>query len=74
MSGFRSRSRNKKPCVGYSGADPVSQAAMVVATFCVCALSLAGAIFPILELDHPFEGFVQVSSAPLRSAIAQLGQ
>ena len=47
---------------------------MVVATFCVCALSLAGAIFPILELDHPFEGFVQVSSAPLRSAIAQLGQ
>jgi hypothetical protein len=46
----------------------------VFATLCVCALSLSGAIFLILELDHPFGGFIQVSGAPLRSAIAQLGQ
>jgi hypothetical protein len=46
----------------------------VVATLGVCALSLAGAIFLILELDHPFEGFIRTSNAPLQSAIAHLGQ
>ena len=48
--------------------------ATVVATLCVCALSISGAIFLILELDRPFEGFVRISSAPLQNAIAQLGQ
>ncbi len=48
--------------------------ATVVATLCVCALSLSGAIFLILELDRPFEGIIRISSAPLQSAIAQLGQ
>jgi hypothetical protein len=46
----------------------------VVATLCVCALSIAGAIFLILELDRPFEGVIRISSAPLQSAITQLGQ
>jgi hypothetical protein len=46
----------------------------VIATFFVCALSVSGAVFLILELDRSFEGFVQVSSAPLRAALAQLGQ
>ena len=46
----------------------------VIATFFVCALSVSGAIFLILELDRSFEGFVQVSSAPLRAALTQLGQ
>ena len=45
----------------------------VIATFFVCALSVSGAIFLILELDRSFEGFVQVSSAPLRAALVQLG-
>jgi hypothetical protein len=48
--------------------------ATVVATLCVCALSISGAVFLILELDRPFEGFIRISSAPLQNAIAQLGQ
>jgi hypothetical protein len=46
----------------------------VIAAFLVYALSVSGAIFLILELDRSFEGLLQVSSAPLRSALAQLGQ
>src|SRR5262245_14975088 len=48
--------------------------ATVVATLLVCALSVSGAIFLILEMDQPFQGFIQVSSAPLRTALAHLGQ
>ncbi len=46
----------------------------VIATLLVCALSVSGALFLILELDRPFEGLIQISSAPLRNALAQLGQ
>lgn len=46
----------------------------VIATLFVCALSVAGAIFLILELDQPFAGVIQISSAPLRNALAHLGQ
>jgi hypothetical protein len=46
--------------------------ATVIAVLCVCALSVSGAIFLILELDRPFEGVLQVSGAPLRAALAQL--
>ena len=48
--------------------------ATVIAVLCVCALSVAGAIFLILELDRSFEGLLQVSGAPLRGASAQLGR
>ena len=48
--------------------------ATVIAVRCVCALSVAGAIFLILELDQSFEGLLQVSGAPLRAALAQLGR
>ena len=48
--------------------------ATVITVLCVCALSVAGAIFLILELDRSFEGLLQVSSAPLRAAMAQLGR
>ena len=40
----------------------------------VCALSVSTAIFLILEMDQPFGGLMQISSAPLQSAIAQLGR
>ena len=40
----------------------------------VCALSFSSAIFLILELDQPFKGLIQISSAPLREALACLGQ
>jgi hypothetical protein len=46
----------------------------VIAALCVSALSVAGAIFLILELDRSFEGLLQVSGAPLRAALAQLGR
>ena len=48
--------------------------ATVVAAFLVTALSVSGAIFLILELDRSFEGILQVSSAPLRAALARLGE
>jgi hypothetical protein len=48
--------------------------ATVIAVLGVCALSVAGAIFLIIELDRSFEGLLQVSGAPLRAALAQLGR
>jgi hypothetical protein len=44
----------------------------VIAVLFVCALSVAGALFLIIELDQPFGGLVRISSAPLRDALAQL--
>jgi hypothetical protein len=44
----------------------------VAVTLFLGALSVAGAIFLILELSQPYRGILQVSDAPLRNAIAQL--
>lgn len=46
----------------------------VIVTLFVCAVSVSGALFLILEWDQPFQGFIQISSGPLRSALATLGQ
>lgn len=48
--------------------------ATVVVILFVCAMSVAGALFLIVELDQPFHGLIQVSSKPLCDALAQLGQ
>jgi hypothetical protein len=48
--------------------------ATVVSVLLVCSLSVAGAIFLILELDRPFEGLIQISEAPLRDALSRLQQ
>jgi hypothetical protein len=48
--------------------------ATVLAVLCVCALSVSAAIFLILELDRSFEGLLQVSGAPLRTALVQLSR
>jgi hypothetical protein len=40
----------------------------------VSALSVAGAIFLILELDRPFGGLIRISSEPMFNAISQLGK
>jgi hypothetical protein len=37
-------------------------------------LSVAGAIFLILEMDLPFEGMIRISSEPMIRAISQLGK
>jgi hypothetical protein len=48
--------------------------ATVIAVFLICALSVAGALFLIVELNHPLNGLIQISSEPLRDALGQLGQ
>src|SRR5260221_12149801 len=46
----------------------------VLSTLFLCALSVSSAIFFILEMYTPFQGLMQLSSAPLRNALADLGQ
>ena len=48
-------------------------ATVIVAMF-VSALSVAGALFLILEMDRPFAGTIRISDEPLRRALAQLGR
>jgi hypothetical protein len=48
--------------------------AMVVTVLFVCAVSVASALFLVLEMDGPFEGLLTVSADPLRSAYARLNQ
>jgi len=48
--------------------------ATVFSTLLVCALAVSSAVFLILELDRPFDGLIQISSAPLRATLAQLGR
>jgi hypothetical protein len=45
-----------------------------IAALLISALSVAGAIFLILELDQPFTGLMRISDAPLRNALALLGK
>lgn len=45
-----------------------------VSSLFVAALSVSGAVFLILEMYTPYTGIVEISSAPLRAALAQLGQ
>jgi hypothetical protein len=47
---------------------------IVIGTLLICALAVSSAIFLILELDRPLDGMIQIPSAPLRSAFAQLGR
>lgn len=47
-------------------------ATVIVALF-ACSLSVAGAIYLILQLDQPYSGLIKISSAPLRAALQQLG-
>jgi len=48
--------------------------ATVIVVFFVCTLSVASAIFLILEMDSPFEGLMKVSPDPLRYAFSRLNQ
>ena len=48
--------------------------ATVVLTLLVCSLSVAGAVFLIIDMAHPYLGLIQVSDAPLRRALEQLGR
>ncbi len=46
----------------------------VISTLFVSALSVAGAVFLVLEMDDPFEGVVKVSPQPLRYALEQMNR
>ena len=46
----------------------------VISVLFVAAVSVAAAVFLILELDGPFDGLIRVPSGPLRYALANLGQ
>ena len=48
--------------------------ATVVAVLFLCALSVAGSLLLILEMEQPFQGLMRISDAPLRYALSQLGQ
>jgi hypothetical protein len=45
-----------------------------VGVLAVAALSVAAAVFFIVELDGPFDGWITVSSEPLRFALANLAK
>jgi hypothetical protein len=46
----------------------------VITVLFVCALSIASALFLVLEMDSPFEGWLKVSGQPMRYALAHLNQ
>jgi len=48
--------------------------AMVLWVLFLCALSVGGAVFLILEMDTPFEGLLRISADPWRYALAHLNQ
>jgi hypothetical protein len=48
--------------------------ATVITVLAVCALSISSAVFLVLEMDTPFNGFIRVSADPLRYAHAHINQ
>lgn len=46
----------------------------VIIVLLLCALSVSGAVFLILEMNHPLSGLIKVSSAPMLKALEHLGQ
>lgn len=48
-------------------------ATVVVALF-ICACTMSAAIFLILEMNQPLDGFIKVSSAPMHKALEYLGK
>ena len=48
--------------------------ATVVAALFVCAISVATALFLLLEMESPFTGFIRVSPDALRHALSSLGK
>ena len=45
--------------------------ATAITALVLCSLSIAGAIYLILEMSQPFSGLIHISSAPMREALAQ---
>jgi len=45
-----------------------------LAVLLICAVSVSSAIFLVLEMNRPLDGFIKVSSAPLRKAVELIGK
>ncbi len=45
----------------------------VLAVLLICALSVSSAIFLVLEMNRPLDGFIKASNAPLRKAVELIG-
>lgn len=48
--------------------------ATAITVLLMSALSVSGALFIILDMSHPLQGIIKVSSAPMRKALELLGQ
>jgi hypothetical protein len=46
----------------------------VICVLLVCSLSVAAAVFLVVDMAHPYIGLVHVSDAPLRAALAHIGK
>jgi hypothetical protein len=46
----------------------------VITVLFISALSVSGAIFIVLDMTHPLQGVITVSSEPMRKALELLGQ
>ena len=47
---------------------------VVMTVLLMCALSVSSAIFLILEMNRPLDGFIKASNAPLRKAVELIGK
>ena len=46
----------------------------IMAVLIVCAVSIAAAVYLVLEMGRPFAGVIQVSSSPLQQALSWAGK
>jgi hypothetical protein len=46
----------------------------VICVMLVCSLSVAAAVFLVVDMAHPYLGIIHVSDVPLRSALAHIGK
>jgi hypothetical protein len=46
--------------------------ALVIITFVLCAASIGGALFLVIQMNRPFEGLIKISPAPLQNTLAHV--
>ncbi|MBV9724084.1 MAG: hypothetical protein JO299_02815 [Gammaproteobacteria bacterium] len=47
---------------------------VVTVTFVLCAASIGGALFLVIQMSQPFDGLIKVSPAPLQNTLAHVRQ
>jgi hypothetical protein len=46
----------------------------VIGVMLICSLSVAAAVFLVVDMAHPYIGVIHVSDAPLRTALMHIGK